>query len=479
MCGIAGCVVAPGGVPDRAALGRMAVALRHRARDDRGGGVRGTAALVSPRLAIVAPPPAGHEPMGDASGRWWLSYNGEVFNHLELRRRLPGRDWRGGSDTETLVNALAEWGDDAPRRCNGFFAFAALDSEARRLLLVRDRFGVKPLYWARHGGALWFASEIAALLAAGLPRRLDRDALAYALLYGWSSGEVTPVEGIRRVLPGTMLDVDLETLEVRERRWYDPADDVDRERARTLASRPRRALVDAAESELRDSVGRRLMGDVPVGTLCSGGVDSGVVTAFARERQPGILAYNASIADQPHADENRFAQQVARSLGVELRTVRMTAESWRADLVPAVAHNEYPLTHESSVPMTQIARLAREDGVKVLLSGEGADELFGGYGHMHLDLHVRYALQNRRLRTAAALVGGKVRRDGVMATASGVAAMARVARGGDSANGGPAPRLLPGEFPGLATPSGLAAAYDHDWTARAERAYAHEPDESR
>src|SRR4051812_37293211 len=267
MCGIAGCVVAPGGVPDRAALGRMAVALRHRGPDDSGMEVLGNAGLVSTRLAIVDPSPAGHEPMADASGRWWLSYNGEVFNHLELRRRLgsaprppagqepmadasgrwwlsyngevfnhlelrrrlPGRDWRGGSDTETLVNALAEWGDDAPRRCNGFFAFAAFDSEAQRLLLVRDRFGVKPLYWARHGGTLWFASEIAALLAAGLPRRLDRDALAYALLYGWSSGAVTPVEGIQRVLPGTMLDVDLETLEVGERRWYDPADDVDRE----------------------------------------------------------------------------------------------------------------------------------------------------------------------------------------------------------------------------------------------------------
>src|SRR3954470_9424638 len=209
MCGIAGCVVAVGGSPDRAALDRMASALRHRGPDDSGVEVVGNAGLVSTRLAIVAPSPAGHEPMRDAGGRWWLSYNGEVFNHLELRRRLGARDWRGGRDTETLVNALAEWGDDAPRRCNGFFAFAGLDTGARRLLLVRDRFGVKPLYWARHGGALWFASEIAALLAAGVPRRLERGALAYALMYGWSSGAATPVEGVRRVLPGTMIEVGL------------------------------------------------------------------------------------------------------------------------------------------------------------------------------------------------------------------------------------------------------------------------------
>src|SRR4051812_8036656 len=198
----------------------MVAALRHRGPDDSGVEVVGGVGLASARLAIVDPTPRGHEPMASADGRWWLTYNGEVFNHLSLREELGDRGWRGGSDTETLVNALAEWGAEAPARCNGFFAFAALDLEGRRLLLVRDSFGVKPLYWTHHAGGIWFASEIGALLEAGVPRELDREALSYALLYGWVSGAVTPVQGVCRVLPGTLVEIDLDTLETHQRRWY-------------------------------------------------------------------------------------------------------------------------------------------------------------------------------------------------------------------------------------------------------------------
>ncbi len=471
MCGIAGCAVAPDQTVDPDVLARMAAALRHRGPDDHGVEVIGNVGMASTRLAIVDPTPRGHEPMADPDGRWWLTYNGEVFNHLELRARMPGRAFRGGSDTETLVNALAEWGDAAPARCNGFFAFAALDVAQRRLLLVRDRFGVKPLYWTRHGGGVWFASEAGALLEAGVRRRLDRDALTYALLYGWVSGTPTPVEGVHRVLPGTMIEIDLDTLATTERRWYDVAADVDPERYAVLARTPRADVVGSVERVLRASVERRLMADVGVGTLCSGGVDSSLVTAFARDAQPGIVAYNAAIADQPHADESAFAEQVTSALGIELRTVRLTRDSWREDLVPVVAHNEYPLTHESSVPMMQIARLARADGVKVLLSGEGADELFGGYGHMHLGMHLDYALRNRRLRTVAALLGGKLRRDGALATARRTLALARAASDG----GAPSGRLHAGQFPGL-TPSGVAAGHDQEWTRRTEAAYAFNAD---
>ena len=144
MCGIAGCVVAAGARPDEEALRRMSAALRHRGPDDDGVAVVGGVGLVHRRLAIVDPSPAGHCPMEHPDGRWWLTYNGEVFNHLELRRSLPAVRWRGGSDTETLLHALAAWDVAAVERCNGLFAYAALDRERRRLLLVRDRFGVKP-----------------------------------------------------------------------------------------------------------------------------------------------------------------------------------------------------------------------------------------------------------------------------------------------------------------------------------------------
>jgi asparagine synthase (glutamine-hydrolysing) len=350
----------------------MARALAHRGPDDEGIEVAGSVGLVHRRLAIVDPSPAGRQPMADASGRWLLTYNGETFNHLDLRAELPGVEWRGGSDTETVVEALARWGDDAIARCNGLFAYAALDRERRRLLLVRDRFGVKPLYLARHGGALWFASEIRTLLEAGVPRAVRGDVLAHAVERGWANGRQTPIEAIERVMPGRAVEVDLETLGTREWTWYDPLDSVD------PGAPPHRTVEDA----LRASVRRRLMSDVPLGTMCSGGLDSSLITALAAEAGT-VHAFNARIVDQPEWDEGRWAAGVADHTGVELHTVEMTAADWRSQLVDVVRHVEYPLTHESSVPMAAIARIAREHGVKVLLSGEGADELFGGYSWLH------------------------------------------------------------------------------------------------
>jgi asparagine synthase (glutamine-hydrolysing) len=366
----------------------MAAAIAHRGPDDAGVEVVGSVGLVHRRLAIVDPGPAGHQPMADASGRWRLTYNGEVFNHAALRDELGGVEWRSGTDTETLVEALAAWGEDAVARCNGLFAYAALDTERRRLLLVRDRFGVKPLYVARHDGALWFASEIRALLEAGLPRRVRRDVLVHAVDTGWANGPRTPVDGIDRVMPGSLLEVRLEDLAVSERRWYDPLAAVEPERDGAGAGA---AEVEAA---LRESVRRRLMSDVPLGTMCSGGIDSSLITAIAAEHGT-VHAFNARIVDQPAWDEGRYAEAVAERTGVELHTVEMDAARWRAELVDVVRHVEYPLTHESSVPMAAIARLAHERGVKVLLSGEGADELFGGYSFLHHHAFADFAARDR------------------------------------------------------------------------------------
>jgi asparagine synthase (glutamine-hydrolysing) len=216
-----------------------------------------------------------------------------------------------------------------------------------------------------------------------VPARPRPDVLAHAVGYGWAESPDTPLEGIERVGPGSRLEVDLDRLAIVERRWYEPAEAVDPDRAAALVAAPRERQAAALEQELRGSVQRRLMADVPVGTMCSGGLDSSLVAAFAREAHPRIVAYNASVVDQPAADEGPWAEKVARGLGIELRTARMTGAEWRAGLVAAVAHNEFPLMHESSVPMAMIAALARDDGVKVLLSGEGADELFAGYDFLH------------------------------------------------------------------------------------------------
>jgi asparagine synthase (glutamine-hydrolysing) len=455
MCGIAGCVAPAGSQPDRDALERMGAALAHRGPDDQGLVVEGRVGLVSRRLAIVDPTSAGHQPMRHPGGRWRLAYNGEVFNHLDLRRELEPARWQGHSDTETVLEALSRWGEDALPRFNGLFGLAALDADGGRLLLARDRWGVKPLYWAQHRGCFWFASEMGALFAAGVPRRALPDVVAHAVVHGWANGRATPFAGIERLLPGTALSVDLETLEVSQRRWFDPAALVDPERMLALARGPRRALADLLEQELRAAVSRRLMADVPVGTFLSGGIDSSLVTAYTREEQPAVVAFNASVTDQPDDDEHPYATRVARHLGVELQTVAMSAATWRADFVEAVRHNEYPLMHESSVPMFQIAGLARSGGVKALLSGEGADELFGGYGFLHAPLYLGYLRSERRVRALAALALDKLRRDGPLGLVGRRAS-------------------APAEPPPVVPPESSAASVEYDRSAahRAARAYA-------
>lgn len=382
MCGIGGCV-ARAASPDRDALEAMVRALSHRGPDDSGIELIDSVGLAHTRLSILDPTPAGHQPMSDPTGRWWITYNGEIFNHRALRRQLPPHDYVGGSDTETLLHALACVGEAAVPRCNGLFAYAALDRDRRRLLLVRDRFGVKPLYYARHDDRFWFASEIRALRAAGIPARPDRELVQQSLTLAWVNGPQTALAGIWQLLPGHLVSVDLDTLAVTRRKWYDPAEVVSGERCAALAELPRERACDELEALLRESVRRRLLADVPVGTMCSGGLDSSVIAALARDEHRSIHAFNASVADQPDVDEGRWAERVADALAIELHTVRTDAASWRAGLVSATCHNEHPLVHESSVPMAQIAELARVNGVKVLLSGEAADELLGGYQWLH------------------------------------------------------------------------------------------------
>jgi asparagine synthase (glutamine-hydrolysing) len=399
VCGIAGCVLPPDRKPDRAVLERMGAALDHRGPDDSGIECIGSVGLVNRRLAIVDPSPAGHQPMAHPSRGWWLTYNGEVFNHLDLRAQLPGVAWRGGSDTETVLESLHAWGEGAIPKANGLYAYAALDQGRRRLLLVRDRFGVKPLYLSCHDGGVWFASEMRALLAAGVPRVARPDVLTHFTVRGWGNGRLTPIASIARVLPGTVVSIDLDSLDMVERNWYDPAEVVDAERSAALACLDREQALAMVEAELRAATWARLLADVPVGTMCSGGIDSGLVTAFARERHPAIQAYNASITDQPAWDEAGWARAVAGHLDVDLHTVECNARSWRAGLVETVAHNEYPLLHPNSVPIAQIAEKARAGGVKVLLTGEGADELFGGYP-LHAQAWERTALRGRPARRA-------------------------------------------------------------------------------
>lgn len=219
----------------------MRDAMGHRGPDDWGIQVIDNVALVHTRLSIVDLSANGHQPMGHPGGEWWLAYNGEIFNHGDLRSQLNGSPFVGTSDTETLLWSLERWGQDVVSQLGGQFAFAALDMRGGRLLLCRDRFGIKPLYLAEFDGGVWFASEPAALIAAGAPSAPLDTAWDHLSNGTYLGGECTLLKGITRLPPGSWTEISLDDAALKTWRWHVPADDVDRARAARLQGKSRRS----------------------------------------------------------------------------------------------------------------------------------------------------------------------------------------------------------------------------------------------
>lgn len=398
MCGIAGCVVRRGTSPSRERLEAMRSALAHRGPDDSGVEILDNVGLVHTRLAIVDVSERAHQPMHDPDRRWWLSFNGEIFNHRSIRGDLVGESFVSEGDTETLLHALARFGPTVLPRLNGQFAFAAVDLVAGRLLLARDRFGIKPLYVACCDDGIWFASEPAALLAAGVTP-LPRPEIWRSVLDGSCyPGDDTLLQDIRRLAPGSCLEIALDTSSPTLHRWDSPASHVDAQRQRQLGSFSRAALVSKLEGTLRAAVHDALLGDVAMGTLCSGGVDSSLVTALAVEVKPDLVAFAARYKGDPALDEGPAARRVTDALGIELDMLEVTEPVWRSGFVAATLHFGGPLATASAVTISQMAERARLRNVKVLLTGEGADELFAGYGSLHADRLAAF-LSNRHRAT--------------------------------------------------------------------------------
>lgn len=379
MCGVAG-FVSDGPLP----LGGDAAlsALAHRGPD----AAASQALRVGPahawlghtRLSILDLSPAGAQPMRSRDGRWWVSYNGEIYNHLELRRELDS-PWRGHSDTETLVEALAAWGLGAALpRLNGIFAFAALDTVAGKLYLARDPFGVKPMYYAEQRGQFAFSSELKALATLVSPgRTLNAAALRAFLTMRFVPSPQTLLEGIRRLPPAHVLERDLtsgrETL-----RCYAPP-------AQERFSGTLDAAVEAYYALLSQAVKRQLLSDVPVGIFLSGGVDSGFVAALAAEHRGALPSYTVGFGAEHEACELEDAAETARLLGLEHHAVRVGAEDlWQA-FEKCVAAVEEPLGTPSILPMWHLAKRAGED-VTVVLTGQGSDEPWGGYRRYQAEL---------------------------------------------------------------------------------------------
>ena len=414
MCGIAGILSLDGREPvETTRVQRMRDALRHRGPDGEGLLVDGPIGLGHRRLAIVDVA-GGHQPMSNEDDSVWIVYNGEVYNHALLRPALErkGHRYRTRSDTETILHLYEEEGERCVERLRGMFAFAIWDRRQGRLLLARDRLGIKPLYYAISGRQLLFASEIKALLAGGVRPRMDEAALPGYLANRFVSGAGTLFQEVRRLLPGHTLSWSLEE-GFRERRyWSLPAAREDGDAADPRASAP------VLRGLLQDAVSSHLMSDVPLGLFLSGGLDSsGLLALMAPLVQGPVRTFSVAFAEA-EANELAHARVAARSARAEHREVVVSAQDfWRA-LPNLVWHEDEPIAFPSSVPLYFVSRLAQEH-VKVVLTGEGADELFLGYnryrvtawnerlGHAYQTLVPPAARE--RLRLATASLPGRLR----------------------------------------------------------------------
>ena len=376
MCGICGIAAGRGGAPDPDALAAMSATLVHRGPDDDGQVVAPPVGLAARRLSIIDLA-GGHQPIANEDGRVHVVQNGEIYNHEVLHRELAarGHEFRTRCDTEAIVHLFEEHGDGFAERLRGMFAVAIWDGRASRLVLARDRFGIKPLfYWEAPDGGLAFASELKALMALpGFPREIDMRGLESLLAFNSIPRPLTIFEGVRKLEPGHLLSwsPDGDGVEVRPyaRPAPEPVERLRRERAGELATELR--------GRLRDSVRAHLIADVPVGVLLSGGVDSATLAALAAQ-ESGERVRTFSIGFRERSfDELERARLVARRYDTDHH--ELIVEPDVAELLTRLAEVfDEPLADSSAVPTYLVSQLASEH-VKVALSGEGGDELFGGY----------------------------------------------------------------------------------------------------
>src|SRR5438309_9983761 len=379
MCGISGFLNRDSAQPaDRDLVARMTSVIAHRGPDGSGLHVQGPVALGHRRLAIIDLSSAGAQPMTNEDGTVWITFNGEIYNYLELRSELVARGhvFRSRCDTEVLVHGYEEWGDALPERIAGMFAFAIWDARRKRLFLARDRLGKKPVYYHLGRDRLVFGSEVKSLLCdPAVPRQLDETALDLYLGARYVPAPLTMFAGIQKLPPASCAVYERGSLKVR-RYWKcefpdetDPR--TDDELARELWTR------------LRDATEARLMSDVPLGVFLSGGLDSSCIAAqlvdLRRERgEGGVKSFSVGYLADDGSSELDQARRVARALGTEHREVVVTAEDFHRFLPDLVWYMDEPIADAACVPLYYLSKRAREE-VIVVLSGEGADEVLAGY----------------------------------------------------------------------------------------------------
>ncbi|MEZ4739275.1 MAG: asparagine synthase (glutamine-hydrolyzing) [Flavobacteriales bacterium] len=382
MCGIAGSYQIDAGLsPDQDPLSEALQCIAHRGPDDEGVYANGRALLGQRRLSIIDTSPRGHQPFTDEGGRYTITFNGEVFNFQQLRADLEaqGHRFRSHTDTEVVLRLFTVKGPAFLHELNGFFAFAIHDVENDSLFLARDRFGVKPLLWSEVDGRFLFASELRALLALGAGRTLDRLSAEQYFTYHYIPAPFTVFEGSQKLEPGHSITVSPKGVKVE--RWYDVVAASERVGPR---QDPKRTLFELLDS----AVALRLIADVPVGTFLSGGVDSSIVSALAARHHKHLHTFSVGYADDPFYDESQYAEEVARHIKSEHSTFRLTREELAENYARLLAATDEPFADSSALPSFILCERTRKQ-VTVALSGDGADEVFGGYRKHQAELRWR------------------------------------------------------------------------------------------
>jgi len=378
MCGIIGF----SGLNNPQALSEGLRSLAHRGPDDSGLFLEENLniGLAHSRLSILDLSFAGHQPMSSNDGSVVLVFNGEIYNHIELRTYLQkqGVNFRGHSDTEVLLNLYLVVGQSMLSMLNGIFAFAVWDSRKQVLFVARDAFGVKPLYYSTLNARFAFASEIKALLYL-VPevRELDLTSLHRYLSFLWCPGNGTPLKGVYKLGPGEALSVRNGNIE-RNWTWYQ----LPIFRGIESPELSAKDSISGTESNLRQAVQRQMVADVPVGAFLSGGLDSSSIVALAREQNPHIHCFTIESVggqEQGMTDDLPYARKVAKHLGVPLEIVTIDHKRMADDIEFMVSQLDEPLADPASLNVYYICQLARNQGMKVLLSGAGGDDLFTGY----------------------------------------------------------------------------------------------------
>lgn len=380
MCGIAG-ICSQRGRPSpeiEAAIGRMIAGIKHRGPDDDGSKIVSTqreadgfAAIANTRLSILDLSPAGHQPMQDAGTGNWIVFNGEIYNHLEVRAEIGERAgrWNSTSDTETILHAYRLWGRDCVGKLRGMFAFAIWDAADGRLWCVRDRLGIKPFYYSAQTDALLFASEVRALLASGRIRvEFDHVGLAGYVRFGAVPEPYTLLKDVQSLPAGHWMLVHAGRIEKIESYWKPTPE-------RMVVKRE--SIVTEIRAQLERAVHEHLISDVPVACFLSGGIDSSIVTGLAAKTlgnrlQTFTLGFNETISD-----ESQYADAVARKHGTTHHLVRLSHDQVAAQLPVAVGAMDSPTMDGANTFI--ISKAVADSGFKVVLSGLGGDELFGGY----------------------------------------------------------------------------------------------------